>query len=1375
MDFVTKIRSIKLSAYIMRIWDSFYVTVGPHTFKVYSHEGRNTMKKKKLLSYILSTSLLISLTSNPVLAMTGGGANIDQEITSVQENQYNNSNQNKKDQESDSKDISDSKDQDDEPSSDTPDKSEEDSDSGDKESDQDKGSDKSEKGSAADDLNKDHKQDDPESESDKGKDSTDSDKSDKEDDKDPVKEDSSEKKDDVSDSDSTDQEKKDTENEDKTGEKQEDDLETSSGKSDSSSETKKEEEEADPDCAQLEGCVNGKHDKDCPLYEEDVDLLPDLECAHLEGCVGEFHDKDCPLYEETDPEKECQHLAGCVDGKHDPDCPCYKEADPLMLARGVQVSDVIYLDASGDDTNNGTSAETAVQTLEKAYEIAEDGDTIYLLSDIVLHQPTVLTGDKSVTIESASDDETHTITYASATSPKPTDENYMIKIGNEAGTQVQTQVVLANLVIDAKTQDMRCLRVCSGASLTLEDGATVTNGRAISQDADTGCNDWGGGIVVDGNATLTMEDGSEITNCSAEWGGAVYVSGEMVINGGEISNNTAVGDIFKINGANRSASAHGGAIMVRACKADYDNTYNEPAKLIMNGGEIKDNAATADASAFGGAIAILGAPHASNKPNVFEMSGGLISDNHAVDGGAISAYIADNYWQGNVEIQISDDATIEENKVRRSGGAIYLNSNNAGNYTNKLEITGGTISENKAVNSGSKGGGIYLSGQGDLLYLVDGKIENNEAGMGGAISINSSGEKKAKACVLGGTIADNKATDGYPAQDTQPERYYYGNAIDQNGELYLNGISADIRGDIRIKCDAVGSSIFTNRFVTLVGASEDMNDYELSSDQAGSVDGRAVVVPGNVTYDGMDYEVADAEPYVSHFKQNHKRIVTNTDYKNQVPTGTNHEKSLVLYGKHAVEITPMDITSYVGGNGYDGVIGSDGQFATNDLPEIGFYLTLPDELNELLGSTQEEPKDLSDYVALTYNDSSNRTTRDWALQLYGEEDSSLAKVDGQHVYIYKLMSSKINGTAEQIPLRMQFTDEAGNVMVDSKFPVNDTDQFRDYKVDFYSGDLDAKFYNVTVQVNGSTQTYPVILNSGSLKVRGNKDQTYRDISDTMPSVDPQNKGVILAETAQDNTQYFINKSNVNADPVGVKLLVDHSLDDTLLTAYLNQNKNADGKYVYQFRYLDLVDTHNGNAYMTMAGGQKMNIYWPVPEDAKEDSTFHIVHFGGLNRESNADMNDLLRNHIPEELSSEKVFIDGQAFIKFSVGSFSPFALMYENGSTSGNGGNSGNSGTSNGNNGSSGGESSSSGSGSSGGHSSSAGSVTAGTTQQEKPEETNLAENVSAVDNTDEIKEENQVETALPKTGQSDNWSAVLLFNSAILLLFTCFFKKKEH
>ena len=48
MDFVTKIRSIKLSEYIMRIWDSFYVTVGPHTFKMYSHEEEEYHEKEKV-------------------------------------------------------------------------------------------------------------------------------------------------------------------------------------------------------------------------------------------------------------------------------------------------------------------------------------------------------------------------------------------------------------------------------------------------------------------------------------------------------------------------------------------------------------------------------------------------------------------------------------------------------------------------------------------------------------------------------------------------------------------------------------------------------------------------------------------------------------------------------------------------------------------------------------------------------------------------------------------------------------------------------------------------------------------------------------------------------------------------------------------------------------------------------------------------------------------------------------------------------------------------------------------------------------------------------------------------------------------------------
>ena len=181
-----------------------------------------------------------------------------------------------------------------------------------------------------------------------------------------------------------------------------------------------------------------------------------------------------------------------------------------------------------------------------------------------------------------------------------------------------------------------------------------------------------------------------------------------------------------------------------------------------------------------------------------------------------------------------------------------------------------------------------------------------------------------------------------------------------------------------------------------------------------------------------------------------------------------------------------------------------------------------------------------------------------------------------------------------------------------------------------------------------------------MKVRGNNDTTYRAIeNNTIPSVNPQEKDIMLVSTAQTDTQYYINNSGISASSDGVKLMVDHSLDDALLSAYINRTSNSEGKYSYQFRYLDLVDTSNGNTYVTMGAGQKMNLYWPVPSDAKSNSEFHIIHFKGIDRDSDADVNELLTTRIPEELTCETVTIGGQKFVKFAVDSFSPFALLYE--------------------------------------------------------------------------------------------------------------------
>ena len=580
-------------------------------------------------------------------------------------------------------------------------------------------------------------------------------------------------------------------------------------------------------------------------------------------------------------------------------------------APGTSSGTVIYVSESGDDSAAGDE-NAPLKTIGAAFTKAADGDTICLLSDIKLVGNLVLTGDKSVTLAGKADETAKKITYQKDTST----DLYMIEVGVENGTATATNLTLENMTIDAEAQDIRCIRVCPESQLTLENGATVCNGRAVHRSGhsgNTGTNDWGGGIVVDSTAKLIMNDGSAVTDCFAEQGGGIYLSGEMELNGGMLSGNTAVGDYFDTD---HTQSAHGGAILIRANRADYDESYAAPAKLTMTGGNIQNNKAASDLSAFGGAVAILGTPkNTVDLTNEFIMTGGTISGNTAGYGGAISVYAADRYWNGNASVKISGNAEITQNTGRNGGGAIALWTSKADNYTSTVEMSGGTISENETF---SKGGGVFLYGKGDSFYMTDGKISDNEAKQGGGIFIN---DTDAAAYLLGGTIQDNKATDGYPHYDDASERSYYGNAVYQDGSLYLDGTKANISGDIRIGCrfDTSGG-ISTNRFVALVGASDTMNDYELTSFESESLDGRVVVAPSAITYGTEAYSVADAEPYLAHFTHNHKEIITDTDYTAE--TGASSQaKSLVLYG--AIQKYSVTYTDGIGGASFADEVTSD--------------------------------------------------------------------------------------------------------------------------------------------------------------------------------------------------------------------------------------------------------------------------------------------------------------------------------------------------------------------------------------------------------------------------------------------------------------------
>lgn len=504
----------------------------------------------------------------------------------------------------------------------------------------------------------------------------------------------------------------------------------------------------------------------------------------------------------------------------------------------------MYVSAGGDDANNG-SKEAPFKTIGEAYDKVADGGTIYLLSDIKIEGRLVLAQNKTVTIAGQDAGPAPVITYAKDGST--TTDLYVFEVGVETGAPVETSLTLRNVTVDAEAQDIRCIRVCSEGTLVLDEGTTVCNGRAVHRDGNTGCSDWGGGIVVDTHGKLVMESGSAITGCSAEQGGGVYLSGEMVMNGGVISGNTAVGDLYTIGGQQMTSSAQGGGVLIRACPADNYDSGDVPAKMTMNGGAISGNEAASAVNAFGGGVAMLGTP--------------------------------------------------------QNGEAL----------TNELVVTGGEISGNTA---GNKGGGVYLQAAGDEFYMTDGVVAGNEAQRAGGISINAgfSGERTdAIAGLLGGSVRDNVAKGGYPTVDDASERTYLGNAIEQGGTLYLDGTRAVVEGDIRLACtlDASGNAISTNRVVTLVNASDAMNSYELTSYESESLDGRDVVVPGALSFGGATLSVTDAEPYMLHFTHNHKNVIANTRYIEQVPNGESHDKCLVLYRE--IELYSVTYTDGVDG------------------------------------------------------------------------------------------------------------------------------------------------------------------------------------------------------------------------------------------------------------------------------------------------------------------------------------------------------------------------------------------------------------------------------------------------------------------------------
>lgn len=221
---------------------------------------------------------------------------------------------------------------------------------------------------------------------------------------------------------------------------------------------------------------------------------------------------------------------------------------------------------------------------------------------------------------------------------------------------------------------------------------------------------------------------------------------------------------------------------------------------------------------------------------------------------------------------------------------------------------------------------------------------------------------------------------------------------------------------------------------------------------------------------------------------------------------TNTESTKIDESERTVTITPADIIVYTGGDGYESVVGNQSGAAragddeetgdqSNGLPEPGYYITLPDWLNDQLNiqddPTEEGATDLSKILTFTYAD--EEQTREWSLALYYDDEDGTSYEETtvgdvtRNRYVYRMNPAVVGG--EKIPVRVQFTpkgEEGGIPTLSDDFTLDLGTLYQQYDMTIYPGLLEQDLVEAQVKLNGgdNTETLPVKVGNGTLTVRG---------------------------------------------------------------------------------------------------------------------------------------------------------------------------------------------------------------------------------------------------------------------------------------------------
>lgn len=401
--------------------------------------------------------------------------------------------------------------------------------------------------------------------------------------------------------------------------------------------------------------------------------------------------------------------------------------------------------------------------------------------------------------------------------------------------------------------------------------------------------------------------------------------------------------------------------------------------------------------------------------------------------------------------------------------------------------------------------------------------------------------------------------------------------------------------------------------------------------------------------------------------------------------GDNGEGGDGIPDAQQIIITPAKITIYKGGEGYESVVTSEegdvtGSETNNGFPEPGYYFTLPAALNDLLREsteTDDTPVNLANDLKFVSG------TSEWTLSLYNPDSTSMA----YDRYVYTMSPSGENTD----PVRLVIDDNGTLVTSDNFAGFALSNLYETYSMHLYTGNVVTDSVKAKIDTNND-ETWEdvadsivkgIALGTNELVVRGTINNN--PISTIQSDVSAPVGSITAADS--DNVTYYVNGSAIpvnNQD--AVRLLADSIVDENGTTQQIleeaivnaasnDQDVTIESDYVFDFSYLDLVDTSNGNAYAT-TGGDEVTIYWPYPEGMDRNDTFYIAHFDGLDREFDGDVaseiatNDDVNLNIYHEGDATYKLETTEYGIKFTTSTFSPFALVYD-ASQADNGGNNG--------------------------------------------------------------------------------------------------------